>query len=239
MANLSYNYNPSLKTDETLNSFLMEWDRDYKSRTENIELFNLGLTQNWTKDQKIYFAKVFYHARGHFHDFLWFIGNHATSKTVKDIVLKNIAEEMNGSARSHEQLYVDFAKCVGADLVSEFIEEETYLDSIKEFNKGHLYWLNSHDDESRFSAFSAYERLDNIDYKALLSLIMTLNLPPKAQLFFKVHARVQHFETTENELKKIWARNPKKIKEAFQFISRHQIKMWNDLSNSIGSFKSN
>lgn len=238
MANVNYIYNSSLQTNENLDSFLMEWDRDYKSKLEDIELFNLNLTPNWTKEQKIYFAKVFYHARGHFHDFLWFIGNHAKSKTVKDIVLKNISEEMNGSGLSHEQLYIDFAKCMGADIEREFVEEETYLDSIKEFNKGHLQWLRSHDDECRFSAFSAYERLDNIDYHYLLKLVMTLNLPTKALLFFKVHTRVQHFGTTENELRKIWDRNPEKVKEAFQFIGRHQIKMWNDLSNSIDSFRS-
>jgi hypothetical protein len=213
--------------------FLQEWDEAYNKRTKNINLFNTDLTQNWTKDQKVHFAKIFYHARGHFHDFLWYLGNHAESKCVKDMVLKNIAEEMNGAARSHEQLYIDFADSIGADLENELVEEESYLDSIKQFNKGHLKWLQANDNDSRVSAFSAYERLDNIDYDALMRLVESLNVDKKGQLFFKIHTRVQHFETTEDELKVIWQDDPQKVKKAFSFIADHQIKMWNDISDSV------
>ncbi len=236
MSTLNYVQNSTLETDEELNTFLMTWDKDYENRAKSIGIFNSALTQHWTKAQQAYFAKVFYHARGHFHDFLWYLGNHTDRKIVKDMVLKNIAEEMNGSARSHEQLYEDFAECVGANLEREYVEEETYLDCIKEFNKGHLKWLQSHNDDSRISAFSAYERLDNLDYVALLGLVRSLKVPPQGQLFYKIHTRVQHFETTADELKLIWNNNPQTVKNSFNFIGQHQIKMWNDLSESVFSF---
>lgn len=233
MPQLNYVCDHMPEEGPSLDSFLKDWDRDYQSRIQEVELFKPESTSNWTKEQKVLFTKAFYHVRGHFHDFLWFIGNHAESKHVKDIILKNISEEMNGSARSHELLYIDFAKSLGVDVEREFIEEEAYLDSIREFNKGHLQWLNAHNNASRFSAFSAYERLDNLDYQALLNAMTALNVPQPALLFFKVHTRVQHFEATLTELKKIWHRSPQAVIEAFQFISNHQLKMWNDLSKSI------
>ena len=177
----------------------------------------------------------FFHARGHFHDFLWYVGNHATDKETKDIVLKNIAEELNGAAMSHEQMYFEFAKSVGADVSEEFISEETYLQFVKQFNHGHMRWLHLHDSDERFGAFAAYERLDNVDYAKLLQLVKELNVSNKVKVFFKVRSLVEHFSPTKVKLQGIWDVSSNKVKESFEFIGKHQINMWKMLSNEIMS----
>lgn len=223
---------PCLGKKELLH-FLYKWDHDYSSSLKKIDLFNPLLTSQWTQAQKTYFARLFYHVRGHFHDFLWFLGNHASSKLIKDIILTNIAEEFNSSAKSHEQMYIDFASSHGADLTEEVIENKNHLPFIQEYNRGHLRWLTHQSEEERFAAFSAYERLDNIDYKYLAELASSLNTPRKGLLFFKVHLNAQHFGTTERNLSTIWGENPSYVKDSFTFIGEHQLKMWRTLSDTI------
>jgi hypothetical protein len=58
----------------------------------------------------------------------------------------------------------------------------------------------AHNEKERFSALSAYERLDNLDYKYLAELAMSLQTPRNGLLFFKVHLNAQHFSTTEKYL---------------------------------------
>jgi hypothetical protein len=196
-------------------------------------MFNPELSCKWSDKQKQYFAKIFYHARGHFHDFLWYIGNHADDKETKDIILRNIAEELNGAAKSHEQMYQDFAQDLGIDISHEFIDGQNYLDFVKDFNHGHLKWLYEHSADERFSAFAAYERLDNIDYFYLLKLVQSLKLSKKSQIFFKVHAVVEHFRPSVNKLEQIWNGPNRAINNSFSFIAYHQIKMWKKLSEAI------
>jgi len=226
----------NLKSIDSLQNFLNDLDQDYTSMQNTIPLFNPQKTCKWTVEQKIYFAKVFYHVRGYFHNFLWYMGNHAPDAEFKKIVLHNIAEEFSINGRSHEQLYIDFAKSVGADLSTEFYNEDHHLPFIKEFNKQHLKWLSTHDWPSCVAAFSAYERLDNIDYAKLLELAKSLGTEKRGLVFFNVHIVVEHFETTLNTLIAIWENNEEKIKEAFNFIREHQIKMWNNLSDAIFNY---
>jgi pyrroloquinoline quinone (PQQ) biosynthesis protein C len=188
-----------------LEEFLKAWDGNYKQEVKKISIFQPSLTEKWTSQQKIYFAKIFYHARGHFHEFLWLLGNFSDDKETKELVLKNIAEEFNSSSLSHEQMYLNFAESVGAELDEEIIEQTSYLPCIKKFNKGHLRWLKNHDSDSRFAAFSAYERLDNLDYVLLWQLAKSLGVSNKGMIFFKVHMRAGHFQTTEAKLNSLWA----------------------------------
>ncbi|WP_164503850.1 iron-containing redox enzyme family protein [Rickettsiales endosymbiont of Stachyamoeba lipophora] len=239
MKNIDLVYNRENDEASTLLSFLNNWDANYQNKVRAIDLFKPQLTSKWAWEQKAYFCKIFYHARGHFHEFLWYLGNHAEDKSTKDMVLHNMAEEFNGSARSHEQLYLDFAETLGVKLDKELIEEESYLPCIKEFNKEHLRWLHTNDHNARLSAFSAYERLDNIDYINLLKLVDSMGVNKKGQIFFKVHALVKHFETTEKELQDIWNHTPEKVIQGFNFISEHQIKMWHNLSNEVFNLNKN
>ena len=213
--------------------FLEEWDKTYKLRAKTIAMFAPELVSKWSKEQKQRFALIFYHARGHFHDFLWYMGNHATDKETKDIVLKNIAEELNSSAMSHEQMYFEFAKSLDVDVSDEFINEQHYLGYIKSFNHGHMQWLHTHDAEERLGAFAAYERLDNIDYANLLELVIALGVSKKGQVFFKVHSLVEHFAPAAEKIKAVWDKDQEKIKASFNFIGDHQIKMWQNISDDI------
>ena len=104
------------KKSDTLQEFLKNWDINYKTEISRIDLFNTDLTSTLSNQKKSYFVKAFYHIRGHFHDFLWFMGNHAPSEYAKKIIANNIVEEFGKSYNSHEQLYYDFAKSLGPGL---------------------------------------------------------------------------------------------------------------------------
>lgn len=218
---------------ETLSSYLQNWDVRNRETHRSIALFDPKLTATWSSEQKISFVKLFYHARGHFHDFLWYMGNFAPDHKQRQKVLANIAEEF-GSARSHEQLYFAFAQAIGADLSREVVDEESYLPFIREFNKGHLDYIHTHDWDSRLCAFAAYERLDNVDYEDLYILAKTICADESALTFFKVHAFVRHFDMADQgDLQRIWDTSPEKVKDAFEFISNHQTNMWEKLSETI------
>jgi len=217
----------------SLKNFIEDWDAQYKIEASNIPLFKPELTANWTKEQQALFANVFYHARGHFHDFLWYVGSHADDKETKDIVLKNISEEFNGSARSHEQLYIDFASSVGADTRNALIDDTYYMQFAKEFNYNHLKWLHEHSPDHNFAALSAYERLDNLDYANLHTMVKSINVSNRGPIFFKIHSVVEHFSPTFDKLSKIWESSNDVVKESFTFIGNNQINMWKNLSEII------
>jgi hypothetical protein len=216
---------------QRIDDFLMDWDKEYQEKLNQIDMFNPTYNTTWTKAQAQYFAKVFYHSRGHFNELLWQLGNFAPNKAIKSIILHNIAEEFNGNDLSHEQLYLDFAESLGLDLSTERIEERYYLDSIRTFNLSHLLELKQYDWQGGFALFSAYERLDKIDYEALM------HLPLTDHKFFRLHRDAKHFDKTYNVLIDIWKRNMQVIKVAFAFVARTQITMWKDLSDAIFNYK--
>lgn len=216
-----------------LDQFLEEWDKKYIAELKSIPIFQPDLTSKWNDKQKSKFANVFYHLRGHFHDFLWYVGNHADDKETKDIILKNIGEEFNGSAKSHEQLYMDFTASIGIDTSKSFIDDKYNLPFAKEFNHNHIKWLHEHSAAHRFAALSAYERLDNVDYISLLELVKSLDVDRKGQIFFKIHAVVEHFAPTHAKLKEIWTISEDIVKDSFTFIGYNQLRMWNNLSEAI------
>lgn len=214
--------------------FLSQMDNSYQQQVDNIALFDANQTKNWDAEQKKKFAGVFYHLRGYFIEFMWYLANFAQDKRIKKIIIDNITEELGtGTKFSHEQLYERFAKACGVDIHEEIIHKTHYLSFAKEFNYTHLRWLKEHDPLSQFAAFAAYERLDNIDYRNLLDFVHSLNLPVETHAFFRVHVFVEHFESTLEPLLEIWQKFPEKVINAFQFIYSHQHKMWQNLSEAI------
>jgi hypothetical protein len=218
---------------EILEGFLKSWEKQYNDKNKSIDLFDRKKTKNLTKEQKRFFANAFYHARGHFYRFLWYIGSYAQNEAEKQVVLDNIKEEFGGSLDSHEQLYIEFAKALGGDVNDEIITERTNLPFIKEFNKAHVDWLMTHDWDSKWAAFSAYERLDNVDYENLYLLAESFGLKGKPLVFFEVHREVEHYEHASHLLQKIWDNNPESVKAAFKFIGENQIHLWEELSDAV------
>lgn len=221
--------------DSELKTFLISWDEKYLQKIVTIDIFNTFKTSNLTDKQKEYLVRAFYHIRGHFHKFLWYLGNHAPDKKTKDKILYNIEEEFGGNTLSHEQFYFEFCKSVGFDISDEFISEATHEPFIKEFNICHLQWLKNHSWENNWAFFSAYERLDNIDYKNLLNLAKSIGAKDIALNFFIIHSKADHFDRTCEDLKKIWKRNKDIVIEAFEFIGQKQIKMWQLFSEAVFS----
>ncbi len=218
----------------TLPEFLTSWDERNLAAHCEIDLFQPEKSGQLTREQRIYFAKIFYHARGHFHDFLWFMGSHAPNHAQKKKIIDNITEEFGGS-RSHEELYIDFATSLGADLTRELVQGENYLPWLRDFNRGHLEYLQAHDWDGRLAAFLAYERLDNVDYQDLLRLVESFGVTdPNGLMFFKVHSLVHHFDmANKGDLERIWAARPDVVTDAFDFIAEHQNRMWRRLSEEV------
>jgi pyrroloquinoline quinone (PQQ) biosynthesis protein C len=222
----------TLTKQDSLEEFVKSIDLIYKDKLQKIDLFDPQKSSLLSLEQKQLFCKVFYHLRGHFHDFLWVMGNFLPNEQLEQIVLTNISEEF-GMRCSHEQLYVRFAEALGVDIIDEIKEQDYYLDFAKAFNHGHIKWLLDHDWEHKMSAFSAYERLDNVDYPYLFDLAKTFELSDYDLSFFRVHTMVQHFENTAEQIGNIWESNKEKVMLGFHFIYNHQLKMWSTLSETV------
>jgi hypothetical protein len=217
------------------NKYIKEWDNSYQSTVQSLDIFSDNYVNNWTMKQKKEFVRVFYHARGHFINFLWFLGNFTDNADIKNIVISNITEELNGTAKSHEMMYVDFANELNVDLKEDILGNSDYPLFIKEFNKAHIEFLYNNTQSHRVAALAAYERLDNIDYKNLYSLAKNITGSKKGLLFFLIHTRVEHYKPLENHLKNIWETSPDSIREGFSFIAHNQIGLWKNLSEYINS----
>jgi len=220
----------------TLDDFLMAIDSNYQNEVNTIDLFNPNLKKKWTQEQKTLFVQLFYHARGHFYKFLWHVGTLAQDPELKKNVLHNIAEEFGEKGKSHEQMYLDFAKSLNVDLIKEIYEEKFYLNFLRDFDMNHVKLIIQSDDAGRFLLFSAYERLDNIDYTNLLKLVESLGVTDDAGLlFFIVHSHAEHFDRLYQYLDNIWKHQEKKedVICAFEFIYGNQLTMWKQLSAAI------
>jgi len=212
--------------------FIYAKDSEYREQIGSLTLFRPDLTGTWSVLDKQRFASVFYHIRGYFIEFMWYIANFTDSETVKTIIMDNMHEELGVNGKlSHEQLYANFASFCGIDIQDEIINKTNYLPFVRQYNKEHIRWLQQHSNSGRLAAFAAYERLDNIDYHYLYQLSDAMELSKSAKTFFKVHTLVEHFEPTIDLLKTGWAENAHEIKEAFAFIYSHQLNMWRQLSD--------
>lgn len=221
---------------KTLQELIDCADNMYRDGLSEILLFN-DAPSKWTKQQVKRFAAIFYHTRGHFIDFMWYLANFCHDDEIKKIVLSNCAEEfgVNG-CYSHEMLYARFAKACGVDIQEEIIHQTHYVDFARDFNHGHIKWLSEHNLAAQFAAFSAYERLDNIDYPSLYQLAQNLGFDEHSLTFFKVHIHVEHFEATSDKLMHFWREDPEAVKQAFEFIYSHQLEMWRNLYAQVNAF---
>lgn len=218
----------------SLDDFIQQLDSSYKTQVLQIPLFNPQQTALWDSEQKKHFAAVFYHLRGHFINFIWYIANFCNNSAVKSVLLDNIHEEIGIESRfSHEYLYERFARECHVDIHDEIVNENNYLPFAKAFNKAHLGWLAQHDADQQLAAFAAYERLDNIDYPHLVTMAQSLKLSSQALGFFNVHVHVEHFDSTRDLIQPIWEQSPERLIEAFQFIYDHQYRMWQNLSDTV------
>lgn len=229
--------NKALDITVSLKHFLQELDDNYRSKLSLLPIFDPEQTATWNKEQKKYFAAVFYHLRGHFINFMWYIANFSANEQTKKVVMNNIHEELGlGSQFSHERLYERFANECGVNIHDEIVTEEHYLPFAKEFNKTHLKWLSLHDYDERIAAFAAYERLDNLDYRCLVELAKSLRLSQQAMTFFNVHVHVHHFDSALELILPIWQNAPEKMTLSFDFIFSHQYRMWENLSATIFAY---
>jgi hypothetical protein len=222
-------------TQNTLEGFVTPWLQNYRQSATAIDLFDPAKVATLSPEQRAFLAKAFYHVRGHFHDFLWFIGNRS-NVAVKRLILENLEEEFGGD-RSHEEFYYDFAASLGVDLDDEVVEQTTHLPFIREYNYQHMHWLKTHDADARFAAFAAYERLDNPDYENLYQLGVALGQKGRSLVFFDVHRHVEHYEATTLLLNEIWQRNPESVMAAFNFIGNHQLHIWQKLSDAVFAYE--
>lgn len=222
-----------IKPDYSFDEYLRQWDENYKYNIKKFKLFNQEVTSEWTSLQKKFFVRSFYHVRGHFYKFLWFMGNHAPNADLKSLIIDNIKEEFGNDKLSHEQLYYKFAEYFGVNVIDELLSQKTYLPFIKEFNDDHVRWLATHDWISILSAFSAYERLDNIDYLFLYDLAKSICPDYESLIFFKVHTHVNHFDQTNKFLSEAWDSQNNKIQAGYAFIANHQCKLWEQLSEAV------
>lgn len=223
-----------LAIPDNFKQFLLSVDAVYRKKFMLIDLFNRDKTPSLSALQKKEFAAIFYHIRGHFIDFMWYIANFSTNQKIKDLVLLNIHEEIGiGNKFSHEKLYERFALECGVNIHHEIVNQTGYLPFAMDFNKEHIRWLSEHDCDEQFAAFSSYERLDNIDYFYLEQFAESLDLSSEAKTFFRVHRHVEHFDTTVETLLPLWEKSQSKVKKAFTFIYSHQLTMWQQLSDVI------
>lgn len=230
--------NPKLRAErsepisQSLQNFLKEWDENYSKKVNSLALFNTTENINWTIEQKQYATKILYHARGRLYEFLWHLGNIAPDKQSKDLVLYNFSEEFGGNAPSHEELYFYFAKDMGLS-PEEVTDKNYYLDFFKIYNEDQINWLKDRDWNHCISAFSAYERLDNIDYANLHILAKNLGASNRGLIFFRTHSEVEHFSATLDVLQQVWNSNPEIVRDGFVFISDLQSGMWKNVSDTL------
>jgi hypothetical protein len=221
----------------TLQNFLQTWDENYVQKLAEIDLFHESVQNSLNQNQKRDFVRVLYHARGHFYRFLWILGSLAPSQDFKKIVLDNIAEEFGGKSTSHETLYIKFAKEFEVDILQESVDEIYYLDCVKKFNHSHVQYITSQSWTEAWSAFAAYERLDNIDYAKLQDIAKNIGSSRSGLGFFIIHIKAAHFESTEKLLEEMWNKSPEMVKAGFVFIMNCQLEMWKGLSDYVLSVK--
>ena len=214
-----------------ITDFLTTWDRQYRIQVLKIPLFKDNTRLDLYQQKK--FAAVFYHLRGHFYRFLWYLAGRAPDNRFKKIVLANISEEFGGQLDSHEELYWEFCKALNVNISDEILNPQFNLKFTAQFNQIHLEFILREQWPAAWAAFAAFERLDNIDYVNLKNLALKFDLPAKALEFFEVHTKATHFEKTEPLLNGLYLENFDQVKKGFEFISSHQIKMWKDLSDEV------
>lgn len=237
----------------SLNVFIKSALSDLGHLYKEIPIFNINIVAEWDKSRRHQFVKNLYHARGHF-DRQLFQRAALCSSSPRDKLkkLEDICDELgiefegrdgiqgllSGEKtvlkimKSHEQLFVDFSEDIGCGLGDEIsrYSQPAYL---HEYNESLMRLLANKDELIREVAFSAYELLDNIDYKELYTVAVTLGAGSKGLLFFEVHQHSNHFDKTSQSLEIFWEQDSEKCCQVFRKIFDLQTRMWNDLSLNI------
>lgn len=220
-------------TTQSLSEFVQDWTTQYQQQAQSLKLFTPN-SIDWSTHNRAKFAKLFYHIRGHYYQFLWYVGSTAPSWDYKKIVLDNTTEEFGKGSKSHDQLYWQFAKDCGVDIIPEIFSEEYNLEFVRKFNHNFLELTLKEDWDKIWGAFSAYEALDNSDYSNLLRLVNdNFELSASGKVFFKVHANATHYESTEQLLTTIWNENPQAVKDGFGWVMKNQLAMWQELGDQF------
>ncbi len=220
---------------QTLKDFYGEWEANYAQAARHIPLFDRQ-PREWTGLQKILFANLFYHSRGHFYRFLWVMASQAPSFEFRSVVIRNITDELGGLKPddfSHEQLFFHFAKKLNPMIYYEAMRERWYLPFLRDFNESHFLHLMNAGWDAKWSMFAAYELLDNVDYENLEELAREFGLSGNDLLFFEVHRNSDHFGETFQLLEGIWDKKPIVVCKAFDYIASTQLTMWRRLSDRV------
>lgn len=225
---------------KNLQAFLTEWQEEYQKKASSIPLFQIDVTKKWTLGQKQYFVRLFYHARGHFVNFLWLLANcfewSPNAYAYRKVILSNIADELGMKGmydRTHEQLYDDFARSIHVPLQAGPRDDTDYLPFLRAFNQGHLEWIRAHQEAENWAFFAAYELLDNADYVNLHALAESIGATEQSLVFFDVHVGSNHFNDTQELLLDVWVSDQASVRKAFDFIASHQLSMWQGISDAI------
>ena len=217
---------------QTLSNYISEWVAGHKDNSSMLKIFDPEFIRSFNPEQKQHFVLTFYHLRGNFYRFLWYLGSISPSKPYKDVIIKNISEEF-GHTLSHEDWYLEFAADFDVDLKSEILKPKFNFDWVQGFNDAHLDYILISDFDLAWSAFGAYEKLDNADYDNLYNLAVNLGSSKRGLVFFDIHRNVEHYEAIDPLLQLIWDRDPEIVKQGFEFIGEHQINMWNRLGEYL------
>lgn len=220
---------------EELSLFLQEWDQAYNEKQQMNPLFQERAANEWSEPQKQEYVGALYHIRGHFHELLWEMGVTAPNSEFKEMIMDNIRDEFGGSGLSHEQMYFLFAERFGLNLQNELLDNKYYYPFVQEYQKTVLSWFKSQKWDSKFAAFCAIERLDNVDYVNLKTVAMGLGgLSAKELAFFVIHINVVHFgKDMQERLAEIWNRDSTIVKEAFEVVFNVQTGIWRNLHEHV------
>jgi Iron-containing redox enzyme len=217
---------------ETLQHFTQQKTIEYQAKASSMTLFQPNFAKNLTPEQKQKFVLSFYHIRGKFYKFLWYLGSLAPNKEYKQVVIDNLWEEF-GQTISHEQWYYKFADEFGVDCKQGILEERHNSQWIANYNEEHVRFILTRPFEQVWAIFGAYESLDNIDYNNLYELAQNLGSTKPGLVFFEIHRRAGHFETVSPLLQQIWDKDPQAVMTGFEFIFQHQLQMWERLGEEI------
>lgn len=227
--------------NKALESFLRDLDTQQSHAYSQIALFNKVETDTWTKGQRQWFVKVFYHTRGHFDRLLWTRLVSAETQEEKEEILTYMAEEAGledgKNWPSHEKLFEQFANSLGIELTPEVTEKEGYLPFIHDFNFNLISYFKAASRDMQEVLFMAYERLDNLDYESMYKVAKNLGVSGAGLTFFEVHKNSKHFIKTSENIEKLWDKDSDQLKKSFEMIYDNQLAMWKNLSDTVFNYK--
>ena len=225
-------------TELTLQQYVKTWAAEYTLKVQNLKLFQIENTKSWNQKQIHNFILQLYHFRGHFFKMLWFAGSLAPNLEYKKIILENIGEEFGGRSTSHEQLYFRFTREFNIDINEEILNPKYNLAYLQNYNHNHLDYFLNKPWENVWSAFCAFEALDNIDYSNTYETAKSFGTSKSGLGFFRIHMVAQHFEHASKLLQEIWDKDQNAVKVAFEFIAENQLQMFKELDQQINSLRS-